>query len=101
MLYAIYCLDRSDGLQTRLDNYEAHRTYLGSTPVNIVLAGPVAAADARDALAVVPRAGDRARAVRPVPVAAVELVAARAVGEVVAVAVVDEAVVVVVDLVAA
>ena len=45
MLYAIYCLDRSDGLQTRLDNYEAHRTYLGSTPVNIVLAGPVAAAD--------------------------------------------------------
>ena len=45
MLYAIYCLDRSDALQTRLDHYEAHRTYLGTTPVSIVLAGPVAAAD--------------------------------------------------------
>ena len=45
MLYAIYCLDRSDGLQTRLDHYEAHRAYLETTPVSIVLAGPVAAAD--------------------------------------------------------
>ena len=45
MLYAIYCLDRGDALQTRLDHYEAHRTYLGATTVRIVLAGPVAAAD--------------------------------------------------------
>mmetsp|Transcript_32275 Transcript_32275/g.104883 ORF Transcript_32275/g.104883 Transcript_32275/m.104883 type:complete len:551 (+) Transcript_32275:1059-2711(+) len=61
---------------------------------------PVAAGDARDALAVVRVGGDGAAAVRAVPVVAHE-VRARVVGEVVAVAVVDVAVVVVVDAVAA
>ena len=45
MLYAIHCLDHANALSTRLENYDAHRDYLNATETNIVLAGPVTAAD--------------------------------------------------------
>ena len=45
MLFAIHCLDHPDKLQTRLNNYDAHRAHLNSTNLPIVLAGPVAADD--------------------------------------------------------
>ena len=45
MLYSIYCLDHHDALQIRLDHYEAHRHYLGSASISIVLAGPITADD--------------------------------------------------------
>ena len=45
MLYAIHCLDRENTLSIRLENYDAHRNYLNTTKTNIVLAGPVTAAD--------------------------------------------------------
>lgn len=41
MLYAIHCLDHPDKLQTRLDNYAAHRAYLNGATIPIVLAGPI------------------------------------------------------------
>jgi len=46
MLFSIHCMDRAGALQDRLDNYDAHRAHLNSTATTIVLAGPVAAADA-------------------------------------------------------
>lgn len=45
MLYSIHCLDHADKLQTRLDNYDAHRAHLNSTTITIVLAGPIAGDD--------------------------------------------------------
>ena len=45
MLFSIHCLDREGALQTRLDNYDAHRAHLNSTTTTIVLAGPVVADD--------------------------------------------------------
>ena len=45
MLYAIHCLDHANALSIRLENYDAHREYLNATETDIVLAGPVTAAD--------------------------------------------------------
>jgi uncharacterized protein YciI len=45
MLYSIHCLDHADKLQTRLDNYAAHRAHLNNATLTIVLAGPIAADD--------------------------------------------------------
>ena len=41
MLYTIHCLDREDMLQIRLNHYDAHRSYLDSAAIHIVLAGPI------------------------------------------------------------
>ena len=38
-------MDREGQLQTRLDNYDAHRAHLNDTSTVIVLAGPIAADD--------------------------------------------------------
>ena len=43
MLYTIHCLDRDNMLQTRLDHYDAHRSYLNEASISIVLAGPITA----------------------------------------------------------
>ena len=45
MLYTIHCLDRDNMLQTRLDHYDAHRSYLNGASIDIVLAGPITADD--------------------------------------------------------
>ena len=45
MLYTIHCLDRDNMLQTRLDHYDAHRSYLNRAAIDIVLAGPITADD--------------------------------------------------------
>ncbi len=41
MLFAIHCLDAPGALQTRMDNYDAHRAYLNAAPIPLVLAGPI------------------------------------------------------------
>ena len=45
MLYTIHCLDRENVLQTRLNQYEAHRSYLNGGAIDIMLAGPITADD--------------------------------------------------------
>ncbi len=45
MHYVIHCLDHPDNVQRRLDNYEAHKAYLGTKPISIVISGPVLADD--------------------------------------------------------
>jgi len=45
MLYTIHCLDRDNMLQTRLDHYDTHRSYLNRAAIDIVLAGPIMADD--------------------------------------------------------
>ncbi len=46
MHFAIYCLDKPDGLATRVALYDDHRAYLASTaPVSIVISGPLLAED--------------------------------------------------------
>ena len=45
MLFSIHCMDGEGQLQTRLDNYDAHRAHLNSTTTVIVLAGPITADD--------------------------------------------------------
>jgi len=45
MLFSIHCMDHAGQLQTRLDNYDAHRAHLNNTNTTIVLAGPITADD--------------------------------------------------------
>jgi uncharacterized protein YciI len=45
MHFIIHCLDRAGALQTRLDHYDDHKAYLASTPVKIVVSGPLLADD--------------------------------------------------------
>ncbi len=45
MHFTIHCLDKTGGLPDRLANYEAHKAYLGSAPVRIVISGPLLAPD--------------------------------------------------------
>ncbi|WAJ28879.1 YciI family protein [Antarcticirhabdus aurantiaca] len=41
----VHCLDRQGAVQDRLDNYEAHKAYLATSPVRIVISGPLLAED--------------------------------------------------------
>lgn len=48
MLFAIHALDRGGALPRRLENYEAHKTFLADTRgfgVRIVVSGPLVADD--------------------------------------------------------
>ena len=48
MLFAIHAVDRAGALQTRLANYDAHKTFLSDTSrfgVNIVMSGPLVSDD--------------------------------------------------------
>lgn len=45
MLFSIHCMDQVGQLQTRLDNYAAHRAHLNGANIVIVLAGPITADD--------------------------------------------------------
>jgi len=43
--YVVYCLDKTDALPIRLANLAAHRAYLGTAKVKILIAGPLLADD--------------------------------------------------------
>jgi uncharacterized protein YciI len=45
MHFVVHCLDHADAIETRLANYEAHKAYLASAPVNILISGPLLADD--------------------------------------------------------
>lgn len=41
MLWVIHCLDKPDALGRRLAVIDAHREYLASRPIDIVMSGPL------------------------------------------------------------
>lgn len=43
--YIIHCLDAVDALPRRLQNYEAHKAYLETAPVHILVSGPLMSDD--------------------------------------------------------
>lgn len=45
MHFIIHCLDKAGAVQQRLAKYEAHKAYLGSAPVRILVSGPLLAPD--------------------------------------------------------
>ena len=45
MHYVIHCLDHPGAVQKRLAHYEAHKAYLASAAINIVISGPLLADD--------------------------------------------------------
>ncbi|MGY8678859.1 YciI family protein [Bradyrhizobium sp. UFLA05-153] len=45
MLFAIHCLDYPDSVDRRLALYDKHQAYLQASPMKIVIAGPILAAD--------------------------------------------------------
>jgi uncharacterized protein YciI len=45
MHYVVHCLDHDGAVQKRLDNYEAHKSYLAAASVRTVISGPLLADD--------------------------------------------------------
>ena len=45
MHYLIHCLDHPGAIQKRLASYEAHKAYLASAPIKMVISGPLLAED--------------------------------------------------------
>ncbi|CVI64054.1 YciI family protein (plasmid) [Agrobacterium leguminum] len=45
MHYVVHCIDHSDGLSRRLENYEAHKAHLATGAVKTVVSGPLVADD--------------------------------------------------------
>jgi uncharacterized protein YciI len=45
MHFVVHCLDHADAGATRLAHYEAHRAYLKSPPVKMIISGPLVAED--------------------------------------------------------
>ena len=45
MHYVVHCLDHEGAVDKRLANYEAHKAYLATAPVNTVISGPLLADD--------------------------------------------------------
>jgi len=45
MHYVIHCLDHEGAVEKRLENYDAHKAYLASSPVKTVISGPLLADD--------------------------------------------------------
>jgi len=43
--FVIHALDKPGNLQTRLDNYEAHKAYLAQAKIKTVISGPLVADD--------------------------------------------------------
>ena len=41
MHFIVHCLDKPGMVETRLANYEAHKTYLGTGPIDIIISGPL------------------------------------------------------------
>jgi uncharacterized protein YciI len=45
MNFTCYCLDHDGMVERRLSHYEAHKAYLATTPVRIIISGPLLAED--------------------------------------------------------
>jgi uncharacterized protein YciI len=45
MHFTVYCLDHDDMVERRLSRYEAHKAYLATAPVKMVMSGPLLAKD--------------------------------------------------------
>ncbi|OUL72752.1 YciI family protein [Paraburkholderia hospita] len=45
MNYIVYCLDHDGMVEKRLENYDAHKAYLATSPVKTLVSGPVVAED--------------------------------------------------------
>jgi len=45
MHYTVYCLDHDGVVERRLSHYDAHKAYLATAPVKMVMSGPLLAAD--------------------------------------------------------
>jgi uncharacterized protein YciI len=45
MHFTVYCLDHDGMVEKRLAHYEAHKAYLATTPLKMVMSGPLLAAD--------------------------------------------------------
>lgn len=45
MLFVIHCVDKPDVLSVRLAHYQAHRDYLATAPLEIVMSGPLVSDD--------------------------------------------------------
>ncbi len=43
--FIVHCLDATDALPRRLEHYEAHKAYLGTAPVRILVSGPLMSDD--------------------------------------------------------
>lgn len=41
MHYIVYCNDKPNHVEKRLENYEAHKTYLLSNPIKFLVSGPL------------------------------------------------------------
>ncbi|WP_321797492.1 YciI family protein [Caballeronia sp. J97] len=45
MNFTVYCLDHPDMVERRLENYEAHKAYLKTTPIKTLISGPLTMLD--------------------------------------------------------
>lgn len=45
MHYIVHCLDHTGAVALRLAHYDAHKAYLASKPINILVSGPLLADD--------------------------------------------------------
>lgn len=45
MHYIIHCLDKPDSVAMRRENYEAHKAYLASATIKMIISGPLLADD--------------------------------------------------------
>ncbi|ALE54459.1 YciI family protein [Paraburkholderia sp. SIMBA_055] len=45
MHYTVYCLDHDNMVERRLAHYEEHKAYLATSPVRMVMSGPLLAGD--------------------------------------------------------
>lgn len=43
--FIVHCLDAADALPRRLEAYEAHKAYLSTAPVSILVSGPLMSDD--------------------------------------------------------
>lgn len=43
--FIVHCLDAPDALPRRLEHYEAHKAYLSTAPVRILVSGPLMSDD--------------------------------------------------------
>jgi uncharacterized protein YciI len=43
--FIVHCLDAPDALPRRLEHYEAHKAYLSTAPVRILVSGPLTSDD--------------------------------------------------------
>ncbi len=50
MLFAIHCLDKDGVLEKRMSVMQAHRDYLETAPVDVVMSGPLMSDDQQDVI---------------------------------------------------